>query len=121
MAIPIEFTTADSRREGPIEGTTRLVVLTTNKATDPHQPHKIPWSCQKEDEEGDSVVAVVEDVIQTAFRHHTIDHHSSVENPRSNTMYSIIRKHNKHKNTETILKHLKYTSDKNTQNTLQNS
>ena len=91
------------------------------KATDPHQPQQVPWSRRKEDMNGDNVVVVAEDVMLVVPLHHTADPHLLVENPLLNMIYSTIRRHNKHKNTETTLKHSRYILEENTQNILRNS
>ena len=87
--------------------------------TGPQQQQQTPWNPQRQDGDGDTVAAVVEDVKLAEPLRHTAGHHLSDGNPLSNMTYSTIKRHNKHKNIETTLRRSRYILDVNTRNTLE--
>ena len=91
------------------------------QTTGPQQQQQTPWNPRRQDGDRDTVAAVVEDVMPAEPLRHTVGHHLSDGNPLSNMTYSIIKRHNKHKNIETTSKRSRYILDVNTRNTLRNS
>ena len=95
--------------------------MVTQATTGPRQPQQAPWNPRKQDEDGDNVAVVAEDVQLAVPLHYTTGHHLLDENPLSNMTYLSIKKRNKHKSTETISKHSRYILEESTQNTRRNS